>query len=309
MAKPRVIVDLHNHTFLCKHAQHISPKAYVDVANRSNLRGYAFCCHNPFPDDSYDLVHRMSWSQFDFFKQLYREQVAYAEQVSGGEMLVTLNLEVDWVSTDHEKTAAFVREHLQNFDCVLGSCHFNAPDEKEYLSDLPYQEVVREYYAEWTQAAASGLFQVMSHLDFYKRFTSPAWLDQNFELLKPLYLEALRVARVHDVVLEINCTPLTPTDTDFMPSRKILELAVPMGIAFGLGADAHKVRGVANRFRAALLLCRELGIRELHYFLKKQRHSYSVADALESLADDFDVADEEVRILASGAYAEEAPGP
>lgn len=122
-----MLVDTHAHTYLCKHAQLVQPRAYFEIAKRMGFTHFAFCDHNPFEGDDYDFRHRMSIKEFALFNRMYSEYNAI--HVKEGLPVPLKIMEVDWQVFHNEKTLEFVDEYLQDFDGVIGSIHMNNQDE------------------------------------------------------------------------------------------------------------------------------------------------------------------------------------
>ena len=82
-------------------------------------------------------------------------------------------IELDWIEGREEAIEALVAE--RGFDLVLGSVHWlggHAVDHPDYTiwEELPADEVWRRYFAQVRAAAASGVFDVLAHLDLAKVF-------------------------------------------------------------------------------------------------------------------------------------------
>jgi hypothetical protein len=58
-----ILYDSHMHTPLCKHAIG-QPEAYAATAQKNNIKGIIFTCHNPGPP-GWDERIRMRLEQFD----------------------------------------------------------------------------------------------------------------------------------------------------------------------------------------------------------------------------------------------------
>ena len=67
----QTLVDTHTHTYLCKHAEYIQPRAYLEIAAQQGFTHFAFCDHNPFEEDDYDIIHRMNYKEFELFNRMH----------------------------------------------------------------------------------------------------------------------------------------------------------------------------------------------------------------------------------------------
>src|SRR5207244_4299383 len=81
---------------------------------------------------------------------------------------VAYGIELDWIEGREDELAELVEG--RDFDLVLGSVHWLgglAVDHPDYAiwEDVAVDEVWRRYFAQVRVAAASGLFDVLAHLD------------------------------------------------------------------------------------------------------------------------------------------------
>lgn len=118
----RVVYDVHSHTYLCGHAEMVNPKVMEAVAYAQGMRGYAFCDHNPFPNDDVTPEYRMLWREYPLFLKNYKLCKEFAAR-NWPEFELTLNMEVDYHPADPQKTYGFVKQTSQ-YDCLLGSLHY-----------------------------------------------------------------------------------------------------------------------------------------------------------------------------------------
>lgn len=180
ISPPQTLVDTHTHTYLCKHAEYIQPEAYLEMAAQQGFTHFAFCDHNPFEGDAYDVIHRMSFAEFAFFNNTYARLRSEAAQKH--QLKLLKYMEVDWQVFDNAKTLNFVDQHLQDFDGVLGSIHMNDMAEKRWMDEHSVEEFLDMYRTQWLAMVDSGRFQIASHADFF-RYAHPliAELDRDVE--------------------------------------------------------------------------------------------------------------------------------
>eukprot|EP00768_Dysnectes_brevis_P003775 gnl/Dysnectes_brevis/2687_a3256_1361.p1 GENE.gnl/Dysnectes_brevis/2687_a3256_1361~~gnl/Dysnectes_brevis/2687_a3256_1361.p1 ORF type:complete len:310 (-),score=90.25 gnl/Dysnectes_brevis/2687_a3256_1361:96-1025(-) len=292
----RVIRDCHTHTYLCKHAQMVLPRALIAMADAKGFKGTCICCHNPFPADDFDFKHRMSFKQWDTFLELIKNDQALAK-VQFPEMDIAFHLELDWWPAHPEmshKVAAMARN--ANVDAILGSVHYN--DCREEVAALGPAKAIRKYLKDWTAAVQSGLFDIMSHFDFFKAMIGVQ--EANRQLARPelrqLVLDALDVAAAAGVAFEVN-TSAFRYGADFFPTRWIVEEAAARGIPFCMSSDCHRVKEVGRLFDQSLEMFTDIGVSELCYWKGGVRSTYGVGAAVASLRE-VDMVGEEIRILA-----------
>lgn len=271
MAAP-LLYESHAHTTLCKHATG-TPVEYAEVAEARGLRGIVFTCHCPLPD-GHSLQFRMAPEQFEDYVALIGETRARM----AGRVDVRVGLESDYfpgVEPWLEQLHARVPLHH-----VLGSVHMQmAPYRAMYYKGdaFAYQQV---YFDHLAQAAESGLFDTLAHPDLVKNEAPAAW---DFNRIRPFIERALDRIAATGVAMELNTSGLQKAVPEMNPGPSMLRLMADRGIPVVMGADAHRSDRVGDRFADALVMLREAGYREVHYFLDRRRQTVPIAEALPSL--------------------------
>ncbi|CAL6033398.1 Histidinol-phosphatase [Hexamita inflata] len=289
MSQPkRVVYDCHSHTYLCGHAEMILPHVYHAVANAQQMRGFAFCCHNPFLKDDVTWEYRMPFKDFKQFLKLYKTEKQYAAE-KFPELDLTLHMEVDYHPEDPSKTKQFV-DLCGDFDCLLGSLHYYY----ELGEVRPQQRVafISNYVDTWKQAVQTGWFNIMSHYDFFKARFGMEWYLENMsdyedDLLDGLtFLAETNKQRVLDglepISLECNTGGIQYGPDNYLPTASILEQAIARRIPICMSSDCHQSYEVGRQFDTALLDLQKMGLTELSYYKQKKMQTYSVQDAIDS---------------------------
>jgi histidinol-phosphatase (PHP family) len=174
---------------------------------------------------------------------------------------VLLGVEADY----RPQTVSEVRALLENnpFDYVIGSVHhlgnwgFDDPRQMRAYADRKIDDVWIEYFELVGEAAESGLFTVLGHLDLVKKFgyrptrTLEAELDRLVE----------RVARA-GVLVEVNTAGLHKPVGEAYPSLDILQRLRAAKVAITFGSDAHRPQEVGRDFDHAVALARSAGYDE-----------------------------------------------
>jgi histidinol-phosphatase (PHP family) len=249
-------IDYHMHTPLCRHAVG-EPAEYVAAAADAGVDEICFTCHCPMPE----------W--FDQWPRMRREElpeyVAMVRAVQGGgPVSVRLGIEGDYFPG----TEAYVREMLAEypFDFVLGSVHILNPQYQERLAGLSRPERVDLYYRELAAAAATGLFDSISHPDLVK-------LQARFDPRdhEPAIRGALAAIRGAGICMEINTSGLRRPVAEIYPSDTIVRWAVEEDVPFTYGSDAHDPRDVGAAWEEVRRRLLELGVSHLHRFEARRR--------------------------------------
>ncbi|MBN1629794.1 MAG: histidinol-phosphatase HisJ family protein, partial [Thermoleophilia bacterium] len=191
--------DYHTHTSLCGHASG-RPAEYVQAARQLDLLGIGIADHLPLlPDHDPELSMHMS------------ELVPYVAEVEALKAefpgYVLLGIEADY----RPHTVSEVQTLLENhpFDYVIGSVHhlgawgFDDPRQMDEYDERDIDEVWIEYFQLVGEAADSGLFTILGHLDLVKKFGYRPTRTLEYEL----GLLVDRIARA-GVLVEINTAGL-----------------------------------------------------------------------------------------------------
>jgi histidinol-phosphatase (PHP family) len=185
---------------------------------------------------------------------------------------VKVGLELDYVPGREEELAAIVDG--RPFDYVIGSVHFiadRAVDHEGYDAwrDSAPEEVWREYFESVGRAAASGLFDVLAHLDLVKvwgagRPAPPGPMATYYE-------PAMQAIRAADVTVELSTAGLRKPVAEMYPSPELLRMCLEAGKPIALSSDAHVPEHVGFAYDRAVETLREAGVGELAVFERRIR--------------------------------------
>ncbi|MCK4225082.1 MAG: histidinol-phosphatase [candidate division Zixibacteria bacterium] len=177
---------------------------------------------------------------------------------------VKASLEVDYAPHIEEQ----LRDDLACFDLDyrLGAVHcldhiaITASREAErYFKKRCAEEMVSEYYQAFKQAVESGLFDVMAHLDIYKKYGLGFYGEKILTAHRGLVEPVLELMAKNDVGMEINTGVLRKGHKEFCPGLEILDLALKTGVKIvAFGSDAHKVDHLGKGIKEAYLLVERL---------------------------------------------------
>ncbi|HNQ74265.1 MAG TPA: histidinol-phosphatase HisJ family protein [Verrucomicrobiota bacterium] len=247
--------DYHLHTPLCRHAQ----GEPVDYARRAAELGFSeigFSDHAPMARDDFD-DWRMLHSQLGEYVEKVRQAQREVPQLT-----IRLALEVDYLPGQEAWIQQLATEHA--WDYLIGSVHYVTED---WAIDNPHQlarwqdheisDVWCAYFDRLTQAAASGLFNIIGHADLPKKFGHRPAQD-----CTPLYRRLLAAAKSQACAIELNTAGLRKDCREIYPSRELLALAQAAGVPITFGSDAHRPEELGAGFAAAVQLARDVGYRQ-----------------------------------------------
>jgi histidinol-phosphatase (PHP family) len=194
-----------------------------------------------------------------------------AEEYGQRGLSVKVGLEVDYAPHIEEQ----LKRDLAAFDldCLLGAVHcldhiaITAKDEAEtYFKRKSAEEMVSEYFRNLEKAARSGLFDVVAHLDIYKKYGLSFYGEKILSAHRGLVEPVLEAMAKSDLGMEINAGVLRKGHSEFSPGSEITQMALNMGVRIaGFGSDAHKVeqlgRGIEEAYHLVERLNRDVKVR------------------------------------------------
>jgi histidinol-phosphatase (PHP family) len=245
-----LLPDYHTHTHRCGHATG-SPAEYVAAARAAGLLALGVADHIPLlPEPDPELSMPLE-ELADYVAEIEALKTTYPGYV-------LLGIEADY----RPHTVDDLRELLQShpFDYVIGSVHhlgdwgFDDPRQREEYAFRDIDDVWIEYLELVGDAAESGLFTVLGHLDLLKKFGHRPTRDLDRELERLAH----RIARA-GLVVEINTAGLHRPVGEAYPAVDILRRLQAAGVAVTFGSDAHSPAEVGRDFERAVALARTAG--------------------------------------------------
>ncbi|MBI3853345.1 MAG: histidinol-phosphatase HisJ family protein [Verrucomicrobia bacterium] len=256
--------DYHMHTPLCRHAVG-EPTEYAAHAIKMGLKEIGMSDHNPMIRDDFDDWH-MRIDQLDE----YVEKVEKARR-DHPNLTIKLSLETDYLPGHEDWIRDLAARHP--WDYLIGSVHYvsdswdldNPKKLSEWKKRDPF-EVWTAYFERLTQAADSGLFEIIGHADLCKKFCFYPQQD-----CTPLFDQFLRTAKKKNVAIEINTAGLRKDCQEMYPSKRILQMASQLGVALTFASDAHAPEEVGMNFAEAVQLARDVGYTHCCRFTQRKR--------------------------------------
>ncbi len=232
------MMDLHTHTFRCKHAQGDIP----DLAKQAERKGYSvlgISDHVPFPDD-HNIEIRMSIQELEDYKRKFHKTKA---EHPGLEMLLGMECEYlpqyinyyrDELIGERGINYLILAQHL--FYCEGRLAYFWR---EEPGAD---KKILKAYTKAVAEGLETELFGFLAHPDLFGYFYLP-W-DKEAEACSRYILEA---AQAYKVPLEINGNGFRKGIRDAggikrlqYPLEPFWELAAEYDVSVLVNSDAHK---------------------------------------------------------------------
>lgn len=247
-------------------------RAFVEAAIERGLRELAFTDHVPLyflPGDDPDPGVAMTRAELPG----YVDEVLSLKEEFRGRVDVLLGLEADYAEGHEDALSEILAAH--EWDVVLGSVHWvaggwiDAPGSGRRHETEGSERLWAEYYRLLSKAAASGLFDVLTHFDLPKKFghRMPAACDG-------AELEAVRAARASGVAVEVSSAGLRKTVAEEYPAPALLSRLVSAGVPIVFSSDAHAPAEVAWGREAIEAAALAAGAREHLSFRKRERRRH-----------------------------------
>lgn len=255
------------HTPLCWHAVG-EPVEYAAQAVKVGLKEIGFSEHNPMAHDDFD-----NWRMHLADTEKYLAKIENARKTFP-QLTIKTALEVDFIPGYEDWIRVLAKRHP--WDYFIGSVHYVseawALDDPTKLSEWKNRdpfEVWSVYFDRLTQAAASGLFEIIGHADLAKKFCMYPKQD-----CSALFRKFLKTCATHDVAIEINTAGLRKDCKELYPSQTILNMAAQMGVPLTFGSDAHAPHEVGMNFTEAVASARQAGFTQFCTFTGRKRQTH-----------------------------------
>lgn len=263
--------DYHVHTARCGHAGG-NTRDYVLAALSCGLSEIAFTDHVPLyflPGVDPDPALAMTRAELPG----YVEEVEALREEFAGRIDVLLGLEADYAEGHEAALEEILRAH--EWDVVLGSVHWvkggwiDAPGSAKRHEIEGSETLWREYYRLLGKAAASGLFDVLTHFDLPKKFGHR--MPQEVAVAEAAAIDAACAA---GVAIEVSSAGLRKTVGEEYPAPPLLASLVAAGVPIVFSSDAHAPAEVAWGRAEILAAAGAAGAREHLSFRKRKRRRH-----------------------------------
>lgn len=250
------MIDLHTHHERCGHAYGSLERVARD-AHAAGIRIFGWSDHAPLfahADDHPRPKVQMARSAWDGYLEDAR---ATRERLAGAlpELDVRIGAEADYLPGTEDVYRTMLAD--ERLDYVLGSVHEVGPwhvYKPRSWDDLADPDAFhRGYWQAVREAARSGLFDVLSHLDAIKAMAPAARGDLSAEIET-----TLDVIAESGVAVEINGSGLRKTD-ELFPSPSILAGLVRRRVPITFGSDAHAPEHLGGGYAEGAALLSSLG--------------------------------------------------
>ena len=271
--------DFHVHESHSSDAPLATVEKYCRVAERRGIDEICFTTHLILTGP--DVQHGISPGDIPE----YLEEIQAARENTT--VKLRTGLEVDWFPEVERHIEEVIREH--HLDYVLGSMHYvrgvdigSRRHSPAFFLGRPLVDALDIYYEDWGRAVESGLFDVMAHPDYFRKYLGlthqmpVSWEDYGSRVF-----EAIDRVKSHDVGIEVNSSGWRHGIGDVYPVKGFLRAAREAGVEkVTVGSDCHRTGDLGlNTLRAAERL-REEGYDYICVFKGRRNRKISLSDVV-----------------------------
>lgn len=172
--------------------------------------------------------------------EFFRNYAKFALQLKDESSFPRINfgIELDYHPTLLREAAAIVAEFP--FDYVLGSVHVHTGLYSGDISGKSFDETVEFALSRILEAVESGVFDTITHFDFYRILLGDNQDEYVPSRHKDTTLEVFKAMERCGVCLEVNSSSLRRPINDLHPTPEILEWARDFDLKYTFASDAHE---------------------------------------------------------------------
>ena len=267
------MIDLHTHHKRCGHAKG-DLSSYARIGYEKGLCVLGLSDHAPLllegrPNDPMPGKH-MPVSSFDG----YLDEACHIQEQYSNKLRVLVGVEADYMSGTEEAYAELVAD--RRLDYVIGAVHyfggFHVYDRARWANQADVEEEYERYHEHVRAAAASGLFDILAHIDAVK--ARAPHMPTAPERAWDATVEAVRAA---GVAVEVNTAGLRKCGEPF-PAWGLIGRLHAAGVPLTFGSDAHAPEEIAYGWAEVRDGLTSLGVTELAVYEGRRRSMVRIRD-------------------------------
>ncbi|HBL74883.1 MAG: hypothetical protein A2W90_07065 [Bacteroidetes bacterium GWF2_42_66] len=252
------LVDYHTHTVLSDGKNNHEDMVWAAIDKGLDEIGFS----------DHVCVKPVNWAMSTVDLPVMTNQIMVVREKFQDKIKIRSGIEMDYFPGKETE----IKEIINSvpLDYVIGSVHFigdwNFDSDQSLYGKWSNDKLYEMYFRLVHQAATSGLFDTIGHLDIIKNFQVYPESD-----LSDLFEETIRILAKNNLVVELNTSGADRPCGEFTPGRMLLEICYKHNIEVTLGSDAHQQSQVARHYETAVDLLKEIGYTEIVAFENRQR--------------------------------------
>ncbi len=257
--------DYHVHESHSGDAREATIPVYIEAAETKGVEEICFTTHLITSGPDIGLSIRDSELE-EYFESIH----SYNDET---DVDLKPGLEVDYFPGDQRHVEGILDEF--DWDFILGSVHlvdgWDVGSKKRsagFFAGRSLLEATGDYYRMYEEAIESGLFDMMSHPDYWRRylhnvFDEPArWVDYG-----EACVDAIDALKSYGIGVEVNTSGYRHEHGVQYPIREFLEAVHRNGIKkMNIGSDSHLPEHLGYRLPDAVEMLRDIGFKYVTSF-------------------------------------------
>lgn len=254
-----MIVDLHNHTTRCNHAEG-TVEEYIQQAITKKIDIFGFSDHAPM---RFDEAYRMGFHEMES----YENDIVALQEKYRHDIKILLAYEVDYL--DGYIDESVLKRHVDYF---IGSVHYLGSwgfDNPEYIGEYRTKnidDIWQRYFDAIEMMAKCGLFDIVGHLDLIKVFNYLPNKD-----VRSIAKNAIQAIKKANMAVELNAAGFRKPVAEQYPSHPLLEMLSEHDIPITFGSDAHAINQIGYCQEDLREVAKRYGYKKCATFEKRDR--------------------------------------
>jgi histidinol-phosphatase (PHP family) len=266
--------DYHIHESYSSDARDSTVEQYIQAAEKKGIEEIAFTTHQIITGpDSYFGVQPEEL-------QSYVDNILRFDETTDVKLLV--GLEVDYFPKEERALEKLIDEHP--FDLILGSTHYvgeydvgSRRDAAIFFSGRSLLEATSKYHLIWRSAIESGLFDIMAHPDYWRRFLYLSRPEPARFAEYGMVEEAIDSLISYDVGIEVNTSGKRHKHNDQYPVKEFLEATHKAGLdKITLGSDSHIPEHLGLGLPEAVEMLKDIGFKYISSYKNRRNISHPI---------------------------------
>jgi histidinol-phosphatase (PHP family) len=263
------MIDYHVHERHSRDASTAFVPEYIAVAEAQGITEIAFTTHLITVGPDVDLSIKEAEIP-EYIGEIRSAQDSTKVRLLAG-------LEVDYFPGQERHLESILRGH--DFDFILGSTHYiNGVDigsrtqAEGFFQGRTIRNAADEYYSTWKKAIESGLFDVMAHPDYWRKYLHFYGKNVSWGDYGSVVIEALESAARKGVGIEVNTAGVRAGTGHFYPLQEFLLAAYEAGIdTVTVGSDSHTAGTLGDHLNEAAKQLKMAGFTHLSTFKARSK--------------------------------------
>ncbi len=257
--------DYHVHESHSGDAKEATVPLYIEAAESRGIEEVCFTTHliTSGPDKD--------WSIQEEEIPGYIEPILKLNETT--DVILKPGLEIDYIPGNQRIVERILEEY--NWDYILGSVHLvgewdvgSRRRSPGFFEGRKLVESTQDYYSLYKDAVETGLFDMMSHPDYWRRYLHNARPEPaRWEEYSQACLDAIDSLKNHDMGVEVNTSGRRHEHGVQYPIKEFLEAVNNAGIKkVTIGSDSHSPDHLGFWLVEAVGLLKEVGFKNITNF-------------------------------------------